>query len=553
MSNAKTMSMVLLDINPGENRGPNMIPFTSDLDACDEMDGDSVAGGCRDVRGRALTSSSGSGSDGDGGERRRLSRRLLDRSCRGRRNRIGGRSGSEIQSIDGSKTNSRSGSESLSVGGSSSTRRRSEDAGDGEKSSSSNEGSPSSPPFHRSGRRLSSSPKCQHPENHLECQTFADTHLEALRLRREVGKGRAYSLNDSDLLQGGAVAARNGEQQWRPALHVLDGSDGEQDPAVSAISAGTFADAPSLRESAGGSDKMVDINVPDLPLPDQAAPRELEATTHMQASRSDGRNNETSTEAPFAFTIGATKAKRRIEMKSVGTNTAITSTDISKHTSPCSSSLSSQTLKSGNSNNLQVSSSANTQPRDGNRFATSTALHKAERSQSTTSSKSDKSSTSTKDGSSADALGDARDTSMAPSKQRDSQGKSPHKNEIIKAKSPRDSSEGDAKKGKAPHAGMDDGKTGQTMKEYVINDLLNIDSRNHDGSATEDIDENMEEFLRIPGKLEWLMVFSLAVCMDSFLYAWAMLPLKFLWGLVCLFCSTCSAGRGVRGIKFHRR
>jgi len=93
----------------------------------------------------------------------------------------------------------------------------------------------------------------------------------------------------------------------------------------------------------------------------------------------------------------------------------------------------------------------------------------------------------------------------------------------------------------------------QTMKEYVMNDLLNIDSRNQDGSATEDVDENMEEFLRVPPKLEGLMFFSLAVCMDSFLYVWAMLPLKFVWGLVSLACSAYSPRKGIRGVKFHRR
>lgn len=93
----------------------------------------------------------------------------------------------------------------------------------------------------------------------------------------------------------------------------------------------------------------------------------------------------------------------------------------------------------------------------------------------------------------------------------------------------------------------------QTMKEYVMNDLLNIDSRNQDGSATEDVDENMEEFLRVPPKLEGLMFFSLAVCIDSFLYVWAMLPLKFVWGVICLACSAYSPKKGVRGVKFHRR
>ena len=93
----------------------------------------------------------------------------------------------------------------------------------------------------------------------------------------------------------------------------------------------------------------------------------------------------------------------------------------------------------------------------------------------------------------------------------------------------------------------------QSMREYVINDLLNIDSRNQDGSATEDVDENMEEFLRIPPKLEGLMMFSLAVCMDSFLYIWSMLPLKFIWGVISLACSLYSPTKGVRGVKFHRR
>ena len=74
----------------------------------------------------------------------------------------------------------------------------------------------------------------------------------------------------------------------------------------------------------------------------------------------------------------------------------------------------------------------------------------------------------------------------------------------------------------------------------------------------------MEEFLRIPSKFEHLMVFSLAVCVDSFLYPWAMLPLKFIWGLVCLACTIYKMIQkkkwrlnpdeaDVHGIGFHRR
>ena len=34
---------------------------------------------------------------------------------------------------------------------------------------------------------------------------------------------------------------------------------------------------------------------------------------------------------------------------------------------------------------------------------------------------------------------------------------------------------------------------------------------------------------------------------------WAMLPLKFVWGLVSLACSAYSPRKGIRGVKFHRR
>lgn len=91
------------------------------------------------------------------------------------------------------------------------------------------------------------------------------------------------------------------------------------------------------------------------------------------------------------------------------------------------------------------------------------------------------------------------------------------------------------------------------MLEYVKDDLLNIDSRHQDGSATEDVDANMEEFLRIPSKLENLMMFSLAVCVDSFLYVWTMLPLKVVWGVVCLLSTVLKPGKGIRGVMFHRR
>ena len=202
-----------------------------------------------------------------------------------------------------------------------------------------------------------------------------------------------------------------------------------------------------------------------------------------------------------------------------------------------------KTLKSGNLNDEQVISLALTSKiRAGSGGSLSTPSK--ERSQSVASS-GDGTTVSTT------ATGDAATTSK-----RETKGKSPHKNETKKGKSPHKHSSQQQQEQPTTTltaAVADNNKNNQTTMEYVINDLLNIDSQYQEGSATEDIDENMEEFLRIPPKFEWLMVFSLAVCMDSFLYAWAMLPLKFVWGLVCALCSVCSAGKGIRGVGFHRR
>ncbi|KAL9180036.1 hypothetical protein ACHAXT_008006 [Thalassiosira profunda] len=426
----KTMSMVLLDIAPGESRGPSMIPFTSDLDACDEMDGDSVAGGCRDGSGGGRSKGSGGGNS---------------------------RSGSETASFDGS---SRSGSVEKQRPSSRSSPRGSEGGGSSSDDSPRRQG--------RRPRRLSSSMKegQPNPENHLECQAYTTSHLEALRLRREAGKGRAYSFNDS-LSQGGDTP----REQWQPSLDAVGGSPKEPGSAVSSAS---FVDAlPTDAE-------QVDIAMPDLSAP---------------STDSDAANKDATTDT-----------------KSIGT---IPSFDKIAHSASVASNLSSdttKTVKSGNTND--ASSTRKSKLRSGSESSRS-------RSQSI-------------------ASNDPATATKTPSK-RDAKGKSPTN------KSPQKTSSEDA-------AAKDNGKSNQTIKEYVINDLLNLDSRNQDGSATEDIDANMEEFLRIPSKLENLMVFSLAVCMDSFLYAWAMLPLKFAWGVICLVCTIVRPRHGfLKDVRFHRR
>ena len=82
---------------------------------------------------------------------------------------------------------------------------------------------------------------------------------------------------------------------------------------------------------------------------------------------------------------------------------------------------------------------------------------------------------------------------------------------------------------------------------------LNIDSRQQDGSATEDVDVNMEEFLRVPFRIEKLLLFGLAVCFDCFLYVLTVTPLKFVWSLLCLVCTIVRPGKGIGICRFHRR
>lgn len=493
--NGKTMSMVLLDINPGESRGPSLVPFTSDLDACDEMDGDSVAGGCRDgAEKRGNTSSS----------------------------REGGSSRSSVDSID---TSSRSDSGCSSIESSPVKKQKKKQRGasddGGSTNSSSNESSSStsySSPSparrrQRGARRLSSSLK-EHGNNNLECQAYTTTHLEALRLRREAGREdrRAYSFNDSMTTpppnsqlrkQFEQQQQQSSKKDWKPSLDVVDGSVAP-DSVVSIESTGTFVDTRPPEEE-GGDTKSLNhqkIIMPDLSLLD----KNWKDDESMAIPPSE-KNTAKST----ATTCQVDTAQQTKEKVVTGTSKDTPDKTSIRHSTSCASNMSSdtsKTIKSGNINKEALLSA------------------RKNRSQSISSSTSATTTRDTSASGTAAAESEKASTTVTPKKRNSS-------TTATKVKSP--------------------DKTNQTMKEYVINDLLNIDSRNQDGSATEDIDANMEEFLRVPSKLENLMIFSLAVCMDSFLYAWAMLPLKFVWGIVCMICSVVRPKGALQDIRFHRR
>ena len=65
--------------------------------------------------------------------------------------------------------------------------------------------------------------------------------------------------------------------------------------------------------------------------------------------------------------------------------------------------------------------------------------------------------------------------------------------------------------------------------------------------STPNVDVQMEEFIRVPSQLEYLLNFGFFICVDSFLYILTVLPLKFLWSILLMVSSWTGKYR------FHRR
>lgn len=425
------MSMLLLDINPGESRGPSMIPFTEDLDEGGDSGGD-----------RASRSSKSSQSDRDECVKQLEAPPMLNE-----------------ETPNGAMTPNQS-SATTSPG------------------TSSNESSP-----HQHLSRLHSSLKVvATQENNLECQAYTSTHLEALRLRHEAGKVRAYSFNDT--------LAKTPEAKYRKQVKNRSTSKVEQKlPTISSpLQTTSFCDAVKANaqhnKGTESADTFVQVLSPDF----DKDRNELNFPILSPAS------NEGSEMTKQVLSVLPRKDSVASNASTKSNKPEGTAINLTPTTETGSSNISLLLLRNKNDVHSQ-----------------------RERSRSTILEKDDVAST----------------TSTALT---------------VKSTNAVKTSDVKAEKEEA-----NDPKNKQSMKEYIINDLLNIDSRHQDGSATEDIDANMEEFLRIPFKLENLMWFSLAVCTDSFLYVWTLLPLKAIWGCVCLLCTMLRPRKGIKGIMFHRR
>jgi hypothetical protein len=534
MRKGKTMSMVLLDIDSDERLGPRYVaPFSSDLDECDdaaaEDDDDDDRGG-RDMadeeRGRMygmpLSSVSNDRDDGSSFSTTDVGCDLIcprddvvgETAGEGG---DGGTSEGDDAKMGDPNTESllaksrppvhpfasppwdvadrSSGRDNVSNDGSLHSR-------EGSTSSSSSSSSLTPPPL-----------LC---DDTLKCQGYTTTHLEALHLHRDAGrddKRRANSLCDapsssSSSSTATAAMAPSKDWQWKPILDVVDGS--LREPS-SARSTDTF-----VKSFEGECERSSDIVMPNLSFTENFASATGTDTFFLRPQdpsnvKKDFKHYQTSTKYVPA-------SSNDIVNLVEGGRTIIQS-------SSCASDM---TIKTGN---------VHFPPSAGMRSASISGASSSVRGKYRPRSASCSSSVGANSSSVKDPVAFSDFSTMTATV-------TMKRNNMDKFKSP------------DKHHPLQDpiaSTPAQTMKEYVMNDLLNIDSRNQDGSATEDIDENMEEFLRVPPKLEGLMLFSLAVCIDSFLYVWAMLPLKFVWGLVSLACSAYSPKKGVKGVKFHRR
>ena len=511
----KTMSMLFLDIEPGQSRGPNLIT----LDGVAASNEDEDSGG---VDGVSLSDQE----DGLSSERADDGRNdVVDE------NRV--ESGNGIiddEQNDGRRSddiNALASFPDLHQKSSNSSPTLTTTVRDGLIDNGGNGGQCSNtkitplPPRRRSSGLSSSlnTNPTQHQqqqsiktEESLECQAYTPSHLEALRLRREVGKGRAYSCNDASISppcsnRKGGVASEVkalptiSSPVWKPSFEALNGEEGNK-PSITGF---TLDRGGNSQVDNSGERGTIDTKIPQLILPD--------LTSKTDDKSNDGGNMPSKRKESYGSASSAGQSKVSVPPSA-----------------SCASNNSSDTTKTPKSKNMKREVRSNSIPSG------------KERSQSVCSAKSKDSGVVVVANNDSATDNKGSETHLSTKKEKKSESKTSSSQQQQQSES---------------------GKK-RTMSQYVINDLLNIDSRNHDGSATEDIDANMEEFLRIPSKFEHLMVFSLAVCVDSFLYPWAMLPLKFIWGLVCLACTVYKMIRkkkwtlnlneaDVHGIGFHRR
>ena len=106
--------------------------------------------------------------------------------------------------------------------------------------------------------------------------------------------------------------------------------------------------------------------------------------------------------------------------------------------------------------------------------------------------------------------------------------------------------------------GAEERLSGKGTKQKVSDELVRnkwLDYLNCFQESTPDVDVQMEEFVKVPGHVEGIMTFGVIICVDSFLYIFTILPIRFVWSLLLLLLRICSIGANKPSppFQFHRR
>jgi hypothetical protein len=95
------------------------------------------------------------------------------------------------------------------------------------------------------------------------------------------------------------------------------------------------------------------------------------------------------------------------------------------------------------------------------------------------------------------------------------------------------------------------------MTQCVRISLTFLNYLNSFQDSAPDVDQQMQEFISVPGKVESILNFGLLVCVDSFLYMITILPIRFVWSCALLvlrvFLQIFKLRPAPSPYRFHRR
>jgi Eukaryotic membrane protein family len=115
------------------------------------------------------------------------------------------------------------------------------------------------------------------------------------------------------------------------------------------------------------------------------------------------------------------------------------------------------------------------------------------------------------------------------------------------------------------HSSLHEDRSSRTRSQSITDDVNLLRKKvrtkwleylNSVQESAPDVDVQMEEFIKVPAAVETIMSFGFFICVDSFLYMFTVLPIRFIWSCLLLVIKI-FLGRGIQAqnphFQFHRR